>query len=69
MIGKKKLKTLFDGVIKTIGATGILLGLKTASVKPPGAFLGSMDIVKLTNGICRGVLVKDYAAYKKWIKQ
>ena len=28
-----------------------------------------MDIIKLAGGICGGVLVKDYAVYKKWIKR
>ena len=26
-----------------------------------------MDIMKLAGGICGGVLVKEYAVYKKWI--
>ena len=28
-----------------------------------------MDIMKLADGIVGGVLVKDYAVYKKWIKE
>ena len=54
-----------DGLIITIGAAGILFGLKAANVKPPKASLDAMDILKLTGGICGGVLVKDYAVYKK----
>ena len=61
--------SLRDGLIITIGAAGILFGLKAANVKPPKASLGAMDILKLTGGICGGVLVKDYAVYKKWINE
>ena len=43
--------------------------LKAANVKPPKASLDAMDILKLTGGICGGVLVKDYAVYKKWINE
>ena len=28
-----------------------------------------MNIMKLAGGIVGGVLVKDYAVYKKWIKE
>ena len=28
-----------------------------------------MDVVKCISLICGGVFVKDYAAYKKWIKE
>ena len=58
-----------DGLIITIGAAGIFFGLKAAKVKPPKAFLGAIDIIKLTGGIYGGVLVKDYAVYKKWINK
>ena len=58
-----------DGLIITIGAAGIFFGLKAANVKPPKASLDAMDILKLTGGICGGVLVKDYAVYKKWINK
>ena len=61
--------SLRDGLIITIGATGIFFGLKAANVKPPKASLDVMDILKLAGGICRGVLVKDYANYKKWINE
>ena len=61
--------SLRDGLIITIGAAGIFFGLKTANVKPPKASPDVMDILKLTGGICGGVLVKDYAVYKKWIKE
>ena len=58
-----------DGLIITIGAAGIFYGLKAANVKPPKASLDAIDLLKLTGGICGGVLVKDYAVYKKWIKE
>ena len=43
--------------------------LKVANVKPPKASLDAMDIIKLAGGIVGGVLIKDYAVYKKWIKE
>ena len=58
-----------DGLIITAAATGIFFALKAAGVKPPKASLNAMDIMKLTGGICGGVLVKDYAVYKKWINE
>ena len=61
--------SLKDGLIITIGTAGIFFGLKAATVKPPKASLDAMDILKLTNGICRGMLVKDYAVNKKWINE
>ena len=61
--------SLKDGLIITIRATGIFFGLKAANVKPPKASLDAMDILKLTCAICGGVLVKDYAVYKKWINE
>ena len=61
--------SLRDGLIISIGATGIFSRLKTANVKPLKASLDSMDIIKVTAGICEGVLVKDYAIYKKWINE
>ena len=61
--------SLKDGLIITIGAAGIFFGLKAANVKPPKASLDAMDILKLSNGICGSVLVKDYAVYKKWINE
>ena len=61
--------SLKDGLIINIGAAGIFYSLKAANVKPPKASLDAMDLLKLTGGICRGVLVKDYAVYKKWINE
>ena len=58
-----------DGLIITITTTGIFYTLKVANVKPPKASLDTMDMIKLAGGIVGGVLVKDYAVYKKWIKE
>ena len=58
-----------DGLIITITTTGIFNALKTAKVKSPKTSLDSMDIMKLAGEIVGGVLVKDYAVYKKWIKE
>ena len=58
-----------DGLIIIIGAAGIFFGLKAANVKPLKASLDVMDILKLTDGICGDMLVKDYAVYKKWINE
>ena len=61
--------SLKDGLIITIGTAGIFYGLRAVNVKPPKASLDAMDILKLAGGICGGVLVKDYAVYKKWIDE
>ena len=58
-----------DRIIITATTTRILFALKTANIKPPKASLDAMDIMKLAGGICGGVLMKDYAVYKKWIQQ
>ena len=58
-----------NGIIITITTTGIFYVLKAAKVKPPKASMDAMDIMKLAGGIVGGVLVKDYAAYKKWINE
>ena len=58
-----------DGLIITATTTGIFFALKAANVKLPKTSLDSMDIIKLAGEICGGVLVKDYAAYKKWINE
>ena len=63
--------SLKDGIMITIGATGIFFGLKALNVvKPPKTSkLDAMDIMTLAGRICGGVLVKDYAVYKKWINE
>ena len=58
-----------DGLIMTVTTTRIFFALKAANVKPPKASLDVMDVVKLARGICGGVLEKDYAIYKKWMKK
>ena len=57
-----------DGLIITITATEICYVQKAANIKPPKASPDAMDIMKLSGGILGGVLVKDYAVYKKWIE-
>ena len=54
-----------DGLIITATTTGIFYLLKVANVKPPNA----IDSMKLAGQIVGRVLVKDYAVYKKWIKE
>ena len=67
---KKKVEdSINDGLIITCAATGIFLALKAVNVKLPKASLDAMDIMKLTGSVCGGVLVKDYAVYKKWINE
>ena len=58
-----------DALIITITTTGIFYTSKAANVKSPKASLDAMDIMKLAGRIVGGVLVKDYAVYKKWIKE
>ena len=58
-----------DGIIITATTTRILFGLKAANIKTQKPSLDAMDIMKLASGICGGVLVKDYAVYKKWINE
>ena len=57
-----------DGLIIT-SMTEIFYALKAANVKPPKVSLDAMDIMKLAGGIVGSVLLKDYAVYKKWIKE
>ena len=61
--------SLRDGLIITMAATGIFLGLKAANVKPPKTSLDAMNIMKLAGGIYGGLLLKDYAVDKKWINE
>ena len=58
-----------DGLMITATTTGIFFALKTANLKPPKASLDAMDIMKLAGGIWGGVLVKDYAVYKKRVNE
>ena len=63
--------SLKDGIIITIGATGIFFRLKALNIlKPPKTSkLDAMDIMMLAGGICGGVFIKDYAVYKKSISK
>ena len=61
--------SLKGGLIITIGAAELFFGLKAANLKPPKASLDAMDLLKLTGGICAGMLVKDYAVHRKWINE
>ena len=68
MIEKKNIEvSIKDGLIITITTTGIFYVLTAANVKQLKASLDAMDIMKLAGKIVSGVLVKDYAVYKKWI--
>ena len=58
-----------DGLIITAAATGTFFALKAAGVKLPKASLDTIDITKLTDGICGWVLVQNYAVYEKWINE
>ena len=58
-----------DGLIIRATTTGTFYVLKAANVKPPKVSLNAMDIMKLAGGIVGSVLDKDYAVYKKWIKE
>ena len=58
-----------DGLIITITTTGIFYALKAGNLKSPKVSINAMDIMKLAGEICGGVLVKDYAVYKKWINE
>ena len=70
LIGEKTIEdSIKDRLIITIGATKMFFDLKAANVKPPKASLDAMDILKLTCATCGGVLVNDYAVYKKWINE
>ena len=58
-----------DRLLITATTTEVFYTLKVASVKLPKASMDAMDIMKLAGGIVGGVIVKDYAVYKKWINE
>ena len=67
---KKNIKdSINDGLIIIATTTGIFFTLKAANIKLPKASLDAIDIMKLAFRIWGGVLVKDYAVYKKWINE
>ena len=43
-----------DGLIITVGSTGIFFALKTTNLKPPKASIDAMNIMKYFDGICDG---------------
>ena len=58
-----------DRLIITATTTEIFYVLTAANIKPPMASLDAMDIMNFFGEIVGGVLVKDYAVYKKWINE
>ena len=56
-------------MIITATTTRIFYVLKATGKRPPKASLDAMDIMRLAGGIVGGVLVKDYAVYKKWVNE
>ena len=59
--------SLKDGLIITIGATGIFFGLKALNVvKPPKTSkLDAMDIMTLAGGICGGSIDQRLCSLQK----
>ena len=67
---KKKVEdSIKDGLIITAATTEIFFALIASNVKPSKASLDAMDIMKFAGGTCGRGLVKDYAVYRKWIKE
>ena len=58
-----------DGLIITATTSGIFYVLKVANIKSPKASLDVMGIMKIASGIVGGVLIKDYAVYRKCINE
>ena len=58
-----------DRLITPATTIVIFYVLKAENVKPRKASLDAMDIMKLASRIVGGVLVKDYAVYRKWINE
>ena len=70
LIGKKNIEdSIKDGLIITGTTSEMFFALKAGNVKPPKSSLDAMDIMNLAGGICGGVLLRDYAVYKKWINE
>ena len=65
LIEKNTEGSIKDGLIITATFTGILFTLKAANIRPPKTSLNTMDIIKLADEMCVGVLVQDSAVYKK----
>ena len=57
------------GPMIILTTTRIFIALKAVNLKPTKASLDAKDVIKFASVICGGVLVKDYAVYKKWINK
>ena len=66
---KKNLEdAIKEGLVITGATVGISWPLKMGKIaSPPKAALDASDIIKLSEGIITGALLKDYAVYKKWL--
>ena len=64
---KKNLEdAIKEGLVITGAAVGMFWLLKMGKIaSSPKAALDASDIIKLSGGIITGVLLKDYAVYKK----
>ena len=66
---KKNLEeSIKEGLVITGATVGIFWLLKMSKItSPPKAAMDASDIIKLSEGIITGALLKDYAVYKKWM--
>ena len=66
---KKNLEeSIKEGLVITGAIVGIFWLLKMSKItSPPKAAMDASDIIKLSEGIITGALLKDYAVYKKWM--
>ena len=69
MIGKKTLKTPLKMIDYYHRGHWNILRVKGGKPKTTKGITGCYGILKLAGGIVGGVLVKDYAVYKKWINE
>ena len=66
---KKNIKdSIKDGLIISAKTTEIILVLNVGNMMTPKASRDDMDIINVSGGIFRVVLVKD-CVYKKWINE
>ena len=67
-VNKNLEEAIKEGLVITRSTVGIFWLLKMGKiVSPPKEALDASDIFKLSGGVITGVLLKDYAVYKKWI--
>ena len=66
---KKNLEeAIKEGLVITGATVRIFRLLKMGKIaSPPKAALDASDIIKLSEGVITGALLKDYTVYKKWI--